>query len=281
MVLKLADAVPMVWRTPTSVQLGVDAPTVVIEGVTPGVERMLAALRSGVSLSGWNMLARDAGVPATEAAALLDRLEPAMQAERPAASGRALVTGEGPLALALASLLRDEGLLARADEADPALAVLVTDWVLGPDDAATWLRRDVPHLPVVSADRSVTVGPFVEPGRTPCIYCVQLARTDADPAWPAVATQLWGRPAAPMSQLALMSAAVFAARAVRSRLREGPSDTARGWRIADDGAAISAWTARLHPRCSCAAPPESDWAPGSGRADPGATTTGSGSAAPG
>ena len=278
MVLKLADGVPMVWRTPTSVQLGVDAPIVVVADVTAGVERMLAALRPGVSVSGWNMLARDAGLSEDEAAALLARLEPAMQAGQPAASGRVLVTGDSPLALSLATVLRDEGLLAGEDDTSPSLAVLVADWVLGPDDAATWLRRDVPHLPVVSADRSVTVGPFVEPGRSPCVYCVQLARTDADPAWPAVAAQLWGRPGPAMSQLTVMSAAAFTARAVRGRLRDGPSDAARGWRISDAGATVSAWTAQLHPRCSCAAPTESDWAPGSGRAGPAATTTSSGSA---
>jgi hypothetical protein len=284
MVLKLADGVPLVWRTPTSVQLGVDSPIVIVDDVTAGVERMLAALRAGISPSGWQMLARDAGLPQAEAAALLDRLEPALHADRPVASDRVLVSGAGPLALAVAGLLRDAGALAsdaRAPDPQkhPALAVLVADWVLGPDDAATWLRRDVPHLPVVAGDRSVTVGPFVEPGRSPCVYCVQLARADADPAWPAVAAQLWGRPGPRMSQLTVTSAAAFTARVVLDRMREGPSGLARGWRLADGGGAVSAWTARTHPRCSCAAPPESDWAPGSGRGDPVVTTTDSGGGA--
>jgi bacteriocin biosynthesis cyclodehydratase domain-containing protein len=274
MVLKLDPGIPMVWRTPDSVQFGVDAPVVVIAGVDAGLERLLTALRTGISPSGWDMLARDAAVPAELARDLLARLEPVMHAERAPASGRVLVTGDGPIARALAGLLRDEGVLARADESQPELAVLVTDWVLGPHDAATWLRRDVPHVPIVAADRFVTIGPFVEPGRTPCVYCVQLARTDADPAWPAVATQLWGRAPAALSHLTVLSAACFAARRIRARLDGRPASVARGWRLADAGGTVSAWTARTHPRCSCAAPPESDWAPGPGPATPAGSTTG-------
>jgi hypothetical protein len=281
MVLKLADGVPLVWRTPTSLQLGVDAPAVVVDEVTAGVERMLAALRSGISPSGWAMLARSASLDPDAADALLQRLEPVMLAPVAPASARALVTGTGPLAAAVAALLRDGGVLAPADDPQPALAILVADWVLGPHDAAPWLRRDVTHLPVVATDRSVTVGPFVEPGRSPCIYCLQLSRADADPAWPAVAAQLWGRDGPQLSQLTLMSAATFTVRQVRARLTSGDGGQARGWRLLDEGATVSAWTARVHPRCSCAAPPESDWAPGSGRADPAATTTSPAGSAPG
>lgn len=271
MVLHLDDAYPLVWRTPTSVQVGIDAPHVVLVEVTAGVERLLAALRAGISVSGWEMLARDANVSPSDAQHVLDVLAPVMAAPAVAPPTRALVTGTGPLAYALAGLLQDAGALAPADDEHPALAVLVADWVIGPDDAARWLRDDVPHLPIVSADRSITVGPLVEPGAGPCIYCVHLAHTDDDPAWPAVSAQLWGRAAPRQSQLTVLSAATFAARVVLARLRDGAGPAPRGWRISADGAAISGWTARTHSRCSCAAPPESDWAPGPDRAVPAAT----------
>lgn len=274
MVLQLLAETPMVWRTPTSVQFGVDSP-VVIDEVGPGAERLLSALRSGISPSGYAMLARDAGVAAPDAEALLDRLAPVLvAAPGPDSSRRSvLVTGSGPFAETLASLLSDDGLLARSDERSPDLVALVADWVVPPDDAARWLRRDVPHLPVVATDRSVTVGPFVEPGRGPCVYCVQLARTDADAAWPAVATQLWGRAGAAHPRIMVMTVAGFAARRIAARLADGPADTPTAWRVSDRGAAISAAPTRLHPRCSCAAPPESDWAPGPDPADPGATSS--------
>jgi hypothetical protein len=36
------------------------------------------------------------------------------------------------------------------------------------------------------------IGPFVLPGRTPCLRCVELTRGDRDPAWPVLAAQLIG-----------------------------------------------------------------------------------------
>lgn len=273
MVLRLDPVVPLVWRTPDSVQLGIDPPYAVLDDVTEGVERLLSALRAGISESGWAMLARQAGVPPERTRELLERLDPFLLRPEAPRPGRVLVLGSGPIAAELSMLLRDAGSAPPARGDDPALAVLVADWVVGPDDAARWLRRDVPHLPIVAADRQVTVGPFVEPGRGPCLYCVHLARADADPAWPAIATQLWGREPAPHPRLTVLAAACFAARRIEARLREGPSGSARAWRLGDAGATVSAWTTRTHPRCSCAAPPESDWAPGPDLADPGAPSS--------
>ena len=273
MVLKLADDVPIVWRTPSSLQLGVDAPRVVLEEVGAGEERLIAALRSGISPSGWSMLARDAGLTEHRASGLLGALAPLLSVPAAIASGRVLVLGDGPVAANLAALLQDAGRLARPDERRPALVALVAAWVVGPEDAQHWLRRDVPHLPIVSSDRSVVIGPFVEPGSGPCLYCTQLARTDADPAWPAIAAQLWGRPSPRQSALTVNAVATFTARRIVARLQSGPSE-ARAWRLTDEGGTISVVRQVRHPRCSCAARPESDWAPGSGRAAPDATTTG-------
>jgi len=279
MVLKLADDVPIVWRSPTSLQLGVDAPRIVLDDVGAGDERLIAALRRGISPSGWSMLARDAGLTDERARGLLVALAPLL-APRPAiASGHVLVLGDGAIATALAALLHDAGRLARPDERDPELVALVAAWVIGPEDAQRWLRRDIPHLPIVAADRSVTVGPLVEPGAGPCLYCGQLTRTDADPAWPAIAAQLWGRAAPRHSALTVSAVAAFAARRLIARLESGapaeaePADP-RAWRLADEGGTISVVPQLRHPRCSCAAPPESDWAPGSGLAVPDVTTTG-------
>jgi bacteriocin biosynthesis cyclodehydratase domain-containing protein len=48
----------------------------------------------------------------------------------------------------------------------------------------------VPHLPVLVRDGTGMVGPLVIPGLTSCLNCVDLHRTDRDPAWPALAAQL-------------------------------------------------------------------------------------------
>jgi hypothetical protein len=53
-----------------------------------------------------------------------------------------------------------------------------------------FLRHDQPHLLLRCLGRSVCVGPLVIPGRTSCVRCADLHRTDADPAWPQVLSQL-------------------------------------------------------------------------------------------
>ena len=52
----------------------------------------------------------------------------------------------------------------------------------------------VPHLLVEVRDTVGTVGPLVVPGSTACLRCLDLARSDLDPGWPAVAAQLQADP---------------------------------------------------------------------------------------
>ena len=288
MVLKVREGVPLVWRSPSSLQFGVDEPLVVLDEVDAGTERMIAALVSGISSTGFDMMARSAGVSAEAASDLLTRLEPVLAPEAADASARrarVAVSGDGPLADELRRVLRAEGVLAGSpadpDQSTPDLAVIVAGWVIPPEDHGSWLRRDIPHLPVVVGDGGVTIGPLVEPGDGPCLYCVQLARTDDDPAWPAIATQLWTRPAPELSGVAVVEAAGFVARKVLERLSgaRGAGD-AVSRRLATSTGEVSSRVWMRHAMCRCAAPAESDWAPA---ADPGsrsATTTAAAVAVP-
>ena len=282
MVLKVRKGVPLVWRSPSSLQFGVDEPLVVLDEVDAGTERMVAALVGGISSTGFDMMARGAGVSTDAAAELLTQLEPVLAPEAADASARrarVAVSGDGPLADELRRVLRDEGVLAESDQSTPDLAVIVAGWVISPEDHGTWLRRDIPHLPVVVGDGGVTVGPLVEPGDGPCLYCVQLTRTDDDPAWPAIATQLWTRPTPELSGVAVVEAAGFVARTVLERL-SGGAGAAVSRRLASSTGEVSSRVWMRHAMCRCAAPAESDWAPA---ADPGsrsATTTAAAVAVP-
>ncbi len=272
MVLKVAAGVPLVWRSPSSLQFGVDAPLVVLERLDTGTERIVAALVSGISRSGFDMMAREVGLDAVAAEVLLAKLAPALR-EPTIVDGRVRVSGSGPLVDELRHLLGAEGLLAGSEQSSPDLVVIVAGWLVGAEDHGRWLRLDIRHVPVVVGDRGVTVGPFVEPGVGPCLYCVQLAMTDADPAWPAIATQLWSRPAPALTQLAITETAAFAVRRIREWLGGVSTGSTSGtgptsgtgvfpsWWLAADSGEVSArgWT--RHAACRCAAPVESDWAP--------------------
>ena len=48
------------------------------------------------------------------------------------------------------------------------------------------------HLLVTMRETTAAVGPFVHPGRTPCLRCMHLARADRDPHWAALTAQLTG-----------------------------------------------------------------------------------------
>ncbi len=57
-------------------------------------------------------------------------------------------------------------------------------------DAGLLQRDGVPHLLAEVRDTVGVVGPLVLPGRSACLRCLDLARADRDPGWPAVAAQL-------------------------------------------------------------------------------------------
>jgi bacteriocin biosynthesis cyclodehydratase domain-containing protein len=262
MVLRLDPRLPLVWRTPTSLQLGVSNPVVVLDDVTVATERMLAALAGGVPPSGLGMIGRSSGVDQREIDRLLVRLAPALLREPGAVPARVVVvTSDGPTAEAVTRLLAAAGLtvriartVAEAERESCDLAVAVGSFVLEPELHGLWLRRDTPHLPVVLGDTAATIGPLVEPGRSACLYCVQRHATDADAAWPAIASQLWGRTAAADTPLVASEAAAIAARRVVGWFAlEG---AAASGQVVLDAATGHATTVEIapHPDCGCLEP---------------------------
>ncbi len=268
MVLRLDPAIPLVWRDPSTLQFGVDPVVTVLEGVTHGIERLVAILTAGVSESGLRMLAGTLRVSRPRLDRLLRELAPCLLTAAPPTPPRrtVLVLGGTPLAAALARLLDELG-ARTTDAAHPDLAVLVADRVVPPADHRVWLRRDVPHLPVVTGDASVTIGPLVAPGVSACLHCVALHRRDADPAWPAVAAQLLALRAPAPHPLRAASAVALAARLVSETMR-GEATPGRELRVEGDGESVTERVVAPHPECRCAAPPGSDWAPADATASP-------------
>src|SRR5437588_10676938 len=76
----------------------------------------------------------------------------------------------------------------------PDLAVLTDAVAPDPQLVAALFADHIPHLPVRAREGTGVVGPLVLPGRTSCLRCADLYRTDRDPCWPRVAAQLGDRP---------------------------------------------------------------------------------------
>jgi bacteriocin biosynthesis cyclodehydratase domain-containing protein len=234
MVLKLDPRWPLVWRDPQTVQLGVDRPLAVLEQVTPAQERMIAALVAGVARSGLELFATGAEVDE-----LLGRLDPALERGTEPRAGVAL-HGSGPTAGHLVTLL--------TPAATPV--VIIAHHVISPELHGRWLRRDIPHLPVVYGDAVVRVGPFIEPGTGPCLYCLELHHSDADPAWPAIASQLLGRRARTETALVAAEIAAIVTRLVARRAADGPGP-ARSIELDVSSGRTSERDWVRHPDCQC------------------------------
>jgi bacteriocin biosynthesis cyclodehydratase domain-containing protein len=104
--------------------------------------------------------------------------------------------GHGRAASACA-VARDRAPSVRTAVVDPADAAAGEPdlLVLSPDGprAARSHPLTVPHLLAAAYEGLALVGPLVRPGRTPCLGCLDLHRTDRDPGWAVVAAQLTGR----------------------------------------------------------------------------------------
>jgi bacteriocin biosynthesis cyclodehydratase domain-containing protein len=70
------------------------------------------------------------------------------------------------------------------------LVVLADYLVADPRMVRDLHNQGVPHLPVRVRDGTGLVGPLVIPGKTSCLGCADLHRSDRDAAWPAIAAQL-------------------------------------------------------------------------------------------
>jgi bacteriocin biosynthesis cyclodehydratase domain-containing protein len=264
MVLKLDPRVAIVWRDPFSLQFGVDPARVILREVSTAEERMISALSSGVSRSGLAMIARSCGVTDSAVGNLLDRIEPLLGVGSPptasgaTASRTAAIVGTGPTVERIAEALAQAGIrviigtIATDEPCDIGLAV--GHYVLDPESYGFWLRRDLPHLPVVFGETSVTVGPVVEPGLTPCLYCLEHYRRDDDAAWSAIASQLWGRRSTAETPLVSREVAARVARMVVRRLEGATSPrggAAASFRLDAQTGEVTRREWMPHPDCGC------------------------------
>lgn len=95
----------------------------------------------------------------------------------------------------------------------PDVMVTVDAHVVEPLLARRLVQEDIAHLPVVVGEAGVRVGPLLGAGG-PCSTCLNLWEQDADPCWPALATQMRTLPMPDVEHLVLHEAAALVARAV-------------------------------------------------------------------
>lgn len=224
---------PVLWRA-SGCQLGYGARAVPLGRLT---EAELVAVRLGVRTLGVNP---DEDVPAerwVELSEALDRARPEPFAEFPF---RPVPADTHPLTRELCAILG-------AVAARSALPLVVfTHWyVTDPQRVAPLMREDAPFLPVVVDDDGASIGPVIRPGETACPRCLELARTEVEPEWPVLATQLHSMERRAVNPVMVRVAAAAGAAGIAT-------SPELGWRI-ERGAVMTFEVAR-HPACGCADP---------------------------
>lgn len=114
--------------------------------------------------------------------------------ERAAQAAVSRVAGSGPAPRTTSGPPEEDPSANRPAEHRPDLVVLLDHGVADAPRADPLLAADIPYLSVVAGEASVVVGPLVIPGHGPCLRCLDLHRTDHDPVWPRLLTQVLGDP---------------------------------------------------------------------------------------
>ncbi len=274
--LRIAPAHPPLWLTPTSLQFGVEA-VARLDDVTPWQERVLDALNDGVAESMLVALAVCFGATRDDAVRFSDAIRPALARRDPPPLAVVIEFPPGMRhdeTAAFTQAVTSTGVQvadARDWPGDPEghPVVVVASRLLDPRRAAALTRADAVHLPVELWGDTARVGPVIVPGRTACAACLHAHRTDRDPQWPLLASQLLGRPPLATDPDVLLDAALVAARLLRTHPHLGGERRRQGadLRMAGDpvdaslsvslaGATVHrSWRAhRPHERCLCRSP---------------------------
>jgi len=301
--LQFHRSVPLVRRTSSSVQFGVDDP-VLIDGLTDDDLGLIDRLCRGCESADYLEAADRAGLSRTRALSLLDLLTEAGVLTPPeAASGGSVVRdfaesyaalhGVGPVATANAIRSRpvivlghDPQIVSEAlgeagfdatvvESADQAIAagaehgmtVLVSRLTANIGDASRLFADDADHLVVRIGDERCDIVP-VRPGVTPCATCAVLHTRDEDEGWFDGWRQLAVRSRhALVDPLLVRAAATETARMLRATT-VGLAEFGPVVRIDARTGRRSQEAAAFHPDCDCRIPLSPSGAPGPVREAP-------------
>ena len=107
---------------------------------------------------------------------------------------------QGVLASQLEQALMQHGFSPSPPDRRCQLLVPLGSQVLPPRLNSYFLQQNFNFLPVLARDGGWLIGPLTVPGLSQCSTCLDLYLSEADPAWPTLATQLLCQPVAASSQ---------------------------------------------------------------------------------
>ena len=202
---------PILLRSTGQVQLGWDPDTALVcEAPDLEPQQVLGFLRLLDGLNSLPEIIWQSGTfglapeQATDLFELVDQTGLLVHPHHPAGRVQTIrVHGIGPLTDAVGAGLRGLGIRttrSRTYRGDIEslvrsvdLVVLTDALIPDPRLVQDLCHARIAHLVVRLRDGKGLVGPLVQPGRTSCLRCADLTRSDLDAEWPGLAAQLLGR----------------------------------------------------------------------------------------
>jgi hypothetical protein len=181
----LRPGLHVVRRDDHHLQVGIDPPWRAVLPDEPEVQRLLEDLAAGRPPA-------PTGPASHRALLALERAGMLIEADPPPGTPAARVSVHGPAepAAEAARLLQAAGLSVGTTGADVALLIARGELCRGDVDAH--VRDGRPHLMLARTARGHVLGPFVVPGETACLRCVDAHLGEHDPRRAVVVEQVTG-----------------------------------------------------------------------------------------
>jgi bacteriocin biosynthesis cyclodehydratase domain-containing protein len=279
--LVLRPGVRVVRRDRDHLQIGVGE-SAVIAADTPEVRALLASLEAAQPVEATTPAARECWGALLERGQVVDadayfhELPPAPRAQQARSALFAHHPADAPWRLAarsaagiavlaeprmvdLASQARELLSLAgiRMARREPSAALVLVGGEVRRARLDPLLQAGTPHLLVTESEGSVRLGPFVEPGTTACLRCIDAALSEHDPRRALIVEQQAGRrgqgPVAPPHDPALRLLSL--ALAVLDLTAYVDGDRPLTWSTTIEVSpdlALEGTPWKRHPRCGCA-----------------------------
>ena len=131
------------------------------------------------------------------------------------------------------------------------LLVPLGSQVLPPRLNSYFLQQNFNFLPVLARDGGWLIGPLTVPGLSQCSTCLDLYLSEADPAWPTLATQLLCQPVAASSQSVARHCINIVAQVVASFFSGSEHWLGRYLEFSQADLVGSSQVLSPHPECGC------------------------------
>ena len=188
--------------------------------------------------------------------------QPAPCTSRSAPSARSFATeptfhifdyahSQGALASQLEQALMQHGFSPSPPDQRCQLLVPLGSQVLPPRLNSYFLQQNFNFLPVLARDGAWLIGPLTVPGLSQCSTCLDLYISEADPAWPTLATQLLCQPVAASSQSVARHCINIVVQVVASFFSGSEHWLGRYMEFSQADLVGSSQVLSPHPECGC------------------------------